>query len=136
MFKSFFPRPALFFSSAAVWCAIAILVWFAGGRQFLTSFAHSGPLPNNALRFIAPSALAFYLYYFAAFALFAGFWRVFSPHPWQNWSVNGSALIIFVTWFSVQMNVAINAWYEPFYDLIQRALTIPIRYRSPRFISS
>ncbi|HBV40465.1 MAG TPA: peptide transporter, partial [Erwinia sp.] len=111
MFKSFFPRPALFFTSAALWCAIAIIGWFSG-LSHLASLANAGPLPNNALRFIAPSALAFYLYYFAAFALFAGFWRLFSPHPWQRWSVNGSALIIFVTWFSVQMNVAINAWYE------------------------
>jgi len=128
MFKSFFPRPALFFSSAAAWCAFAILLWFAGGKNWLFHFApftHAGPLPNNALRFIAPSEIAFYLYYFVAFVLFAGFWRWFSPHPWQRWSVAGSALIIFVTWFSVQMNVAVNAWYEPFYDLIQRALTHP-----------
>lgn len=128
MFKSFFPRPALFFSSAAAWCAVAILVWFAGGKNWLFHLlpaVQAGPLPNNALRFIAPTQLAFYLYYFAAFTLFAGFWRWFSPHPWQRWSVAGSALIIFVTWFSVQMNVAVNAWYEPFYDLIQRALTHP-----------
>jgi len=128
MFKSFFPRPALFFSSAAIWCLFAVLLWFEGGKSWFSHFsffAHAAPLPNNALRFIAPSEIAFYLYYLAAFALFAGFWRWFSPHPWQRWSVAGTALIIFVTWFSVQMNVAINAWYEPFYDLIQRALTHP-----------
>ncbi|MSE19455.1 peptide transporter, partial [Pantoea agglomerans] len=28
MFKSFFPRPALFFSSAAVWSLVAIFAWF------------------------------------------------------------------------------------------------------------
>ena len=57
--------------------------------------------------------------------MFAGFWFVFSPHPWQRWSILGSALIIFVTWFSVQVGVAINSWYEPFYDLIQKAMTHP-----------
>src|SRR4030095_9308837 len=40
----------------------------------------------------------------------------------QRWSVLGTALIIFNTYFSVQVSVAINAWYGPFYDLIQQAL--------------
>ncbi|WP_261642314.1 peptide antibiotic transporter SbmA [Erwinia mallotivora] len=138
MFKSFFPRPALFFSSAAIWCAIAILVWFEGGRNWLShfsAFAHSAPLPVNALRFIAPSEIAFYLYYLAAFLLFAGFWRIYSPHPWQRWSVAGSALIIFATWFSVQVGVAINAWYDPFYNLIQRAMTHPNTVKVETFYS-
>jgi peptide/bleomycin uptake transporter len=64
----------------------------------------------------------FYLYYAVATALFAAAWFAFAPHPWQRWSVLGSALIIFNTWFSVQVDVAVNAWYGPFYDLIQRAL--------------
>ena len=46
-----------------------------------------------------------------------------SPHPWMMWSILGSALIMFVTYFQVQVSVAINAWYGPFYDLIQAALT-------------
>ena len=46
----------------------------------------------------------------------------FAPHPWFNWSILGSALIIFVTYFQVQVSVAINDWYGPFYDLIQAAL--------------
>ncbi|WP_342754679.1 peptide antibiotic transporter SbmA [Pantoea sp. MBD-2R] len=128
MFKSFFPRPGLFFSTAICWSLLAILIWFAGGSHWLfqfSAFAHSAtmPLPNNALRFIAPSEVAFYVYYLLAAGLFAGFWFVFSPHPWQRWSVLGSALIIFATWLSVQMGVAINAWYEPFYDTLQQALT-------------
>src|SRR4030095_10007292 len=46
----------------------------------------------------------------------------------QRWSVLGTALIIFNTYFSVQVSVAINAWYGPFYDLIQQALakTAPV----------
>jgi hypothetical protein len=39
------------------------------------------------------------------------------------WSVLGSALILFVTYFQVQISVAINNWYGPFYDLIQTALS-------------
>ena len=48
--------------------------------------------------------------------------RRVAPHPWWRWSILGSALILFVTYFQVQVSVAINDWYGPFYDLIQAAL--------------
>ncbi|MDQ1212646.1 peptide antibiotic transporter SbmA [Pantoea anthophila] len=128
MFKSFFPRPALFFSSAAVWSLIAIFAWFGFAEQLpgmwpMFETAIKAPLPTTAARFIAASQIWFYLYYWLMVAIFAAAWRVIDPHPWQRWSVWGSALIIFVTWFGVQVGVAINAWYGPFYDLIQKALT-------------
>ncbi|WP_343552308.1 peptide antibiotic transporter SbmA [Pantoea sp.] len=128
MFKSFFPRPSLFFSSAAIWSLIAIFAWFGFFSDFPARWpalqaAMQQPLPTNASRFIHASQLWFYAYYWAAVALFALAWRVIDNHPWQRWSVWGTALIIFVTWFNVQVNVAVNAWYEPFYDLIQKALT-------------
>ena len=44
---------------------------------------------------------------------------------WQNWSILGSGLIIFVTNFSVQVSVALNDWRGMFYDMIQQALTTP-----------
>lgn len=127
MFTSFFPRPGLFFSSAALWSLVAILFWFAAGSELifhLSAFADyaNKPLPDNAWRFVQPSQLWFYGYFFIAVMLFAGVWFTCSPHPWQRWSVLGSALIIFFTWFEVQVGVAINAWYGPFYDLIQKAL--------------
>ncbi|ADO11677.1 Protein sbmA [Pantoea vagans C9-1] len=75
------------------------------------------------MRFIAPGELWFYAYYWLLVSLFALAWRMIDNHPWQRWSVWGSALIIFVTWFGVQVGVAINAWYQPFYDLIQKAIT-------------
>ncbi|MFV9668874.1 peptide antibiotic transporter SbmA [Pantoea sp. KXB45] len=128
MFKSFFPRPALFFSSAAVWSLIAIFAWFGFASDLPGNWptfeaAIKAPLPTTAARFIAASQLWFYLYYWIMVTLFAVAWRIIDPHPWQRWSVWGSALIIFVTWFGVQVGVAINAWYGPFYDLIQKALT-------------
>jgi peptide/bleomycin uptake transporter len=49
----------------------------------------------------------------------------FSPHQWSRWSVAGSALIIFITWFLVQIDVEINAWFRSFFDLIQKALAEP-----------
>lgn len=128
MFKSFFPRPALFFSSAAIWSLLVIFAWFGFASDLINRLpvlaeAAKQPLPTTALRFIAVSQLWFYAYYWLAVAIFALVWRVVENHPWQRWSVWGSALIIFVTWFGVQVGVAINAWYGPFYDLIQQALT-------------
>lgn len=128
MFKSFFPRPALFFSSAAVWSLLAIFAWFGFAAHLpgiwpIFETAMKQPLPTTAARFIAVSQLWFYLYYWIMVAIFAVAWRLIDPHPWRRWSMWGSALIIFVTWFGVQVGVAINAWYGPFYDLIQKALT-------------
>ena len=39
------------------------------------------------------------------------------------WSILGSALILFTSYFQVQVSVAINSWYGPFYDLVQAALS-------------
>nr|WP_154325431.1 peptide antibiotic transporter SbmA [Pantoea sp. 201603H] len=130
MFTSFFPRPSLFFSSALIWSLIAVLFWFEGGSDLVFKLhifaSYAGkPLPDNAWRFIQPSQVWFYLYYAVVTGLFAFAWSTLSPHRWQRWSILGSALIIFVTWFSVQVGVAVNAWYGPFYDLIQHALSHP-----------
>ncbi|MDJ0035995.1 peptide antibiotic transporter SbmA [Pantoea allii] len=131
MFKSFFPRPGLFFSTAAIWSLLAIFAWFGFASELPGHFwpafqaAMKQPLPTTVMRFIAPSELWFYAYYWLMVAIFAVAWRLADNHPWQRWSVWGSALIIFVTWFGVQVGVAINAWYQPFYDLIQKALTKP-----------
>ena len=67
----------------------------------------------------------FYQYLVLAYALFLAFWYRFSPHRWARWSVFGSAAIIFVTWFQVQLDVMINNWFGTFYDLIQQALAEP-----------
>ena len=58
-----------------------------------------------------------------ATTLFAIFWKLKANHPWQRWSVWGSAFILFNIWFGVQVNVVVNAWYNPFYDLIQKMLS-------------
>ena len=133
MFLSFFPKPRLFFISAAAWALIAILLWYTGGDRLGAHLGLSLP-PAGAKPIIgvgvfwSSSFLWFYVYYAFAVAAFAGFWFVYSPHRWQVWSVLGTALIIFNTYFSVQVSVAINAWYGPFYDLIQQALakTAPV----------
>ena len=126
MFISFFPSPKLFVISAICWTALAVVLWYAGGDQFGT---HLGLAPGGgesaieASTFWSPSFLWFYIYFAACVALFAGAWRQFSPHRWSNWSILGSALILFAAYFQVQVSVAINSWYGPFYDLIQAALS-------------
>ncbi|WP_241576187.1 peptide antibiotic transporter SbmA [Rosenbergiella collisarenosi] len=127
MFKCYFPRPLLFFSSAALWSLVVVLFWFGFAAQLpahIPSLAKTflAPLPTTVVRFWQLSYLWFYLYFWGAVAVFAGIWRIIDNHPWQRWSVWGSALIIFSTWFGVQVGVAINAWYAPFGDLIQKAL--------------
>ena len=58
-----------------------------------------------------------------ATTLFAIFWKIKANHPWQRWSVWGSGFILFNIWFGVQVSVVVNAWYNPFYDLIQKMLS-------------
>ncbi len=133
MFHSFFPKPKLFFTSAFIWSLLMIGLWYAGARNWGNSMGLSalpeGQQPAIGVSvFWSPPFLWFYIYYAAAVGLFAAFWFVYSPHRWQNWSVLGSALIVFATYFSVQVSVAMNAWYGPYYDLIQQALakTAPV----------
>jgi len=73
--------------------------------------------------FWSARSLWFDLYFAIFVAVFAGFWRWFSPHPWANWSILGSALILFSSYFSVQVTVVLNGWRGPFYDMIQAALS-------------
>ncbi|EOL9006011.1 peptide antibiotic transporter SbmA [Cronobacter turicensis] len=125
MFKSFFPRPGAFFLSALIWAMIAVIVWQMSGGWLAERLGVAGELPISAARFWSGNFILFYAYYALCVGLFAAFWRVYCPHRWQRWSVLGSALLIFVTWFMVELSVAINAWYAPFFDLIQTALGAP-----------
>ncbi len=133
MFRSFFPSPRFFFPSAVIWSLLAVFGWYAGGMNYGEYLGLPVEAPGaepviGVGVFVTPPFLWFYVYYTVAVLLFAAFWFVVSPHRWQMWSVLGSALIIFTTYFSVQVSVAVNAWYGPFYDLIQQALagTAPV----------
>lgn len=136
MFRSFFPRPTPFFASAFIWTLLAIVFWLAGGERWLLHLTGiSSEVPISAARFWSPNFLLFYAYYALCVGLFAAFWYIYSPHCWQRWSILGTALIIFVTWFQVEVSVAINAWYQPFFDLIQKALTAPNTVPLEKFYS-
>src|SRR5690242_3974490 len=119
MFVSFFPRPRQFFISAAIWTALAMALWYGFAKDL---FGASEPDIIGVGAFWSTKALWFDLYYWACVAIFAGSWMMIAPHPWAAWSIVGSALILFTTYFQVQVSVTINGWFGPFYDMIQRAL--------------
>jgi peptide/bleomycin uptake transporter len=119
MFVSFFPRPKLFFTSSILWTALAMAVWYG-----LASNLFQAPeKPVGLATFWSAPALWFDLYFALTVAVFAAAWMLFAPHPWATWSILGSALILFTSYFQVQVSVAINSWYGPFYDLVQAALS-------------
>ena len=124
VFVSFFPRPKMFFTSAVLWSLAAILVWFWGGAQ-LGALVGLSPLAPGEEAVVGISVfwskpfLWFYIYFTVCVGLFYAFWRVYAPHPWMNWSILVTAVILFLIYFNVQVSVAVNAWYGPFFDYIQ-----------------
>ena len=44
---------------------------------------------------------------------------------WLPWSFPGAVLILFATWYKVELDVRINEWFGEFYNLIQKALGQP-----------
>jgi len=126
MFRSFFPRPKLLFISALVWAALAMTLWYSYANEL---YGSSAPVVGVAT-FWSVRSLWFDLYFVVFVAIFTAAWMWFSPHPWVWWSIPGSALILFATYFQVQVSVAVNTWYGPFYDMIQAALakTRPVTF--------
>lgn len=125
MFKSFFPNPKLFFISVVIYAAVCSFVWYSFNEHIgaVLGFDLTSSEPVIGLgHFLTDSFLLFYIYYVACCALFAAFWFRLAPHPWQWWSIVGSMLILFSTYYSVQVSVAINNWRRPFFDLVQNAL--------------
>lgn len=128
MLQSFFPLPKQFFSSAVAWSLAAIFLWYFGGKElgavFGLQFPDKDADPVIGLgHFATDDFIWFYIYYSVFTMIFYGFWVNYAPHRWQLWSILGSALILFFTYFQVQVAVAVNNWYRPFYDAIQNALS-------------
>ena len=49
----------------------------------------------------------------------------FMNRRWIGWSLPGAALILFVTWYKVELDVKINEWFGDFYNMVQKALATP-----------
>lgn len=138
MFVSFFPKPKLFFLSAVLWSLVLVLLWFNGGAQLGAFFGlppaapDAPPIIGIGVFWSAPF-LWFYLYYAVGVLLFYAFWRWFSPHPWMEWSILVSGLILFLIYFSVQVSVAVNNWYGPFFDYVQALMSKSIQSSNAEF---
>ncbi|MBL6770810.1 MAG: peptide antibiotic transporter SbmA [Rhizobiales bacterium] len=126
MFRSFFPMPKIFFPAALAWIIFVTIIWFWIGNDiasFVGLAIEETDEPIIGLGFfLTKKFIWFYIYYILSTLIFSLFWFKFAPHPWQYWSILGSSLIIFSTYFGVQVMVAINNWRRPFFDSIQDAL--------------
>jgi peptide/bleomycin uptake transporter len=126
MFVSFFPRPPLFLVSAILWGVFSVGFWYTFGAKLGALLGFQFPVSGETITgvgvFWSAQSLWFYLYSAVAIASFASAWMLLSPHRWSRWSILGSGLILFTSYFQVQVSVAINGWYGPFYDLVQAAL--------------
>ncbi|MEM7742419.1 MAG: peptide antibiotic transporter SbmA [Pseudomonadota bacterium] len=131
MFGSFFPRPKLFFLSFVLYTSLATVLWYSFGTEmghalgFLQGWDAEAARANPVIglgHFTTPDFTWFYIYVLICAAVFSAFWFWLEPHPWQWWSVVGSVLILFSTYYSVQVSVAINNWRRPFFDTVQEAL--------------
>lgn len=126
MFKSFFPNSRWFWWSVLFWSILSCFVWY----QWNTDIGHFLGLDMKKTapviglgHFTTNAFLLFYGYFCACVGLFALFWFKLMPHRWQYWSILGSAFILFSTYYSVQVSVAINNWRRPFFDAVQEALS-------------
>lgn len=125
MFQSFFPNPRLFFSSLVLWSGLLIVIWYSFGDTIGESLGFDLSDSETVIglgHFITSEFLWFDTYFAFGALTFFFFWRSRNPHAWQLWSVLGSALLIYLSYASVQVSVVINAWYGPFYNDIQTAL--------------
>jgi peptide/bleomycin uptake transporter len=136
MFSSFFPNPRLFFSAALIWTALSMVLWYGVARDLgptlslggLVGFPYPpGDAPTAAATVAAQTARDIWLYEYMIVvgAVFCALVAVLLPHRWSRWSVWGSALIIFLLWFQVQIDVMINNWFGTFYNMLQQALAKP-----------
>jgi peptide/bleomycin uptake transporter len=152
MFASFFPNPRVFFPAVILWTAACMAFWYLFARDLGETlslgsiFGIHYPAPMVAsgadtarTAFAAAHDVAvdawLYQYMFVCGAIFALAWRQLFPHPWFRWSVVAAAVILFIVWFQVQLDVLINNWFGSFYDLIQNALAKPNSVASADYFS-
>jgi len=134
MFASFFPNPRLFFPAALLWTALTMALWYGLARDLgpqlslggLAGYAYP-PAGADGAAVAVETARNIWLfqYMIVVEALFVGLVGWLLPHRWSRWSVAVSALIVFLLWFQVQLDVMINNWFGTFYNIVQQALAKP-----------
>ncbi|MFK5981203.1 MAG: SbmA/BacA-like family transporter, partial [Rhizobiaceae bacterium] len=127
MFASFFPNPRLFFPALILWSAISVAIWYSVGADIGEYFGFKIVAADSQIvglhYFWSQSFLWFDIYFLFFVVSFAALWMWAFPHKWQLWSILVSSFILFSTYFSVQVSVALNNWRRPFFDSIQNALS-------------
>lgn len=131
MFRSFFPHPRMFFSSAVAWTILCMVGWYAFGPA-LQSLLSVGPwlavAPSEAdpQPFFNADKVWLYQYILMAGYLFCIPWYFLNNNKrWYWWSVVGTVTIVEVVYFDVQIGAWMNDWYGAFFNLIQAAMTTP-----------
>ena len=127
MFQSFFPRPKVFFLSAIAWFFVCLAIWygFADGlaAQFSLMREALPSVEGQRPPFLNPDKVWVYQFIVLVTVLFCIAWYFIDRNRWYRWAVCGSAVILLVSYFQVQLGVWLNNWYGDFYDLIQLALS-------------
>jgi len=127
MFDSFFPSPKKFLLSGIAWFFASLLLWYG----LLDGMAEQFSLMREALPteegkrppFLNPDKVWLYQYIVLVTVAFCIFWFFIDRNRWYWWAVCGTAVILLVTYFQVQLGVYINNWYGDFYDMLQLALS-------------
>ncbi len=152
MFESFFPKPKCFFFSFIFWSLLCVIGWYTsiqalGVHLSLASWvgidypqaltAEASAVAQAQFQQATESAVNAWLYQYmlVCYVLFIGGWVAFGKQKWAKWSVVGSGLIVFITWFQVEVSVMLNEWYGDFYNLIQNALSSPNSITLEQFYS-
>ena len=127
MFASFFPAPKKFLLSAIAWFFASLLLWyglFDGMAAQFSLMREALPTEEGSRPpFLNPDKVWLYQYIVLVTVLFCVIWFFIDRNRWYWWAVCGSAVIMLVTYFQVQLGVYINNWYGDFYDLIQLGLS-------------
>ena len=92
--------------------------------------ATAAPAATNCLapddtRFLSGDRVWLYEYVLLIAVLFCAFWYFYRRNEWYWWSVVGSATILLIIYFNVQISAWINDWQGAFFDLLQQALSKP-----------
>lgn len=130
LFWRFVGRRYQLISAAMLWIAFTLAVWFAYGSTIAAAIGlapPATPAPVVGLSYFATNDnIWFYIYFVSSLVLFSAYWHLASPaHGWKLWSIWGSAFVIFFSYFSVDISVAITYWRGPHYDLLVKAVSTP-----------
>lgn len=109
-----------------VWALASIAAWYSFFSNLGTRLGFvmpgEGQEPYDLSYFLLWGNLWFYGFFLVCIAIFCGLWHIRARnHPWKMWSIWGSAFIVFVTYYGVQVSVVINNFRRPLGDTMQRA---------------